>query len=280
MTGLSRRARAAVLAGPALALLTLLAPRSARAEHSTTECTAAAESAQLLRNAGKLVQARAQLLVCMKSCPRLVQNDCGQWLHDVDARIASVVVRATDARGQDVSNVRVSMDGTVLMSRLDGLAAQVDPGVHRFVFEREGNPTVVEDVTIREGEKARTITVKLPDPPKAKVEVAPPPPRPLFPTSSIVLGAVGLAGMGVFTAYHLSASSDLDSMRAECAPNCPSEAVDTLDQKIFVSNVALGVGASALAGAILVFLFEGGWRTPAGPTTTTGATPRPFVVRF
>lgn len=274
-----KRARARGASALAV-VVALLAPRVARAEHSTNECTAAAESAQLLRNAGKLVQSRAQLLVCMKTCPRIVQNDCGQWLHDVDARIASVVVRATDARGQDVSNVRVSMDGTVLMSRLDGLAAQVDPGVHRFVFEREGNPTVVEDVTIREGEKARTIAVKLPDPPKAHVEVAPTPARPLFPVSSIVLGVVGVAGMGVFTAYHVSASSDLDAMRAECAPNCPPGAVDTLDQKIFVSNVALGVGASALAGAILVFLFDGGWRTSSSPAPTSGSARRPFVVRF
>ncbi len=271
-----------VATGLALAAIALAVPRTAHAD-TQNECTAAAESAQLLRNANKLVQARAQLLTCMKACPRLVQNDCGQWLHDVDARIASVVVRATDARGADVSNVRVSMDGAVLMNRLDGLAAAVDPGVHRFVFEREGNPPVVEDVTIREGEKARSILVKMPDrpaPPPASGAPAPREPRPLFPTSSIVLGAVSAVGFGTFIVYHLAAKSDLDAMRTECAPKCEGDAVDTLDQKIFVSNVALGVGISALAGAALVFLFEGGWRSGGTNAPTMGRSKPSFVVRF
>lgn len=258
-----------------IAALTLALAPPARADNAN-ECTAAAESAQTLRNAGKLVEAQAQLHTCMKTCPRLVQTDCGQWLHDVEMRVASVVVRATDARGTDVLNVRVSMDGTLLMRRLDGLAAPVDPGVHRFVFEHEGSATVTQDVTIREGEKARTISVTLPDPPAPKGEPAGREVRPLVPTSSIVLGALGVVGLGTFVVYHLSAKSDLDAMRSECAPRCPADGVDTLDQKILVSNIALGVGATALAGAILVFLFEGGHRS----STTTATTRAPFAVSF
>lgn len=258
-----------------VAALALALARPARAD-TANECTAAAESAQTLRNAGKLVQAQAQLLTCMKTCPRLVQTDCGQWLHDVEMRIASVVVRATDARGTDVLNVRVSMDGTLLMRRLDGLAAPIDPGVHRFVFEREGSATVTQDVTIREGEKARTISVTLPDPPAQKREPPVREVRPLVPTSSIVLGALGVVGLGTFVVYHLSAKSDIDAMRSECAPRCPADGVDSLDRKILVSNIALGVGATALAGAILVFLFEGGSRS----STTTATARAPFAVSF
>jgi len=264
----------------ALAALALALPGFARAD-SANDCTAAAESAQTLRNAGKLVQAQAQLRTCMKTCPRLVQNDCGQWLHDVEMRIASVVVRATDARGTDVLNVRVTMDGALLMHRLEGLAAPVDPGVHRFVFEREGSVTVTQDVTIREGEKARTISVSLPDPPKAKqVEQPVREVRPLFPTSSLVLGGLGVVGLGTFVVYHLSAKSDLDAMRTECAPRCPADGVDTLDQKILVSNIALGVGATALTGAILVFLFEGGWHSTKTTAPASGRAKAPFVVSF
>lgn len=263
----------------ALAALVLSLGGPARAD-KTNECTAAAESAQTLRNAGKLVQSQAQLLTCMKTCPRLVQTDCGQWLHDVEMRIASVVVRANDAHGTDVSNVRVTMDGTVLMNRLDGLAAPVDPGVHRFVFEREGSVTVTQDVTIREGEKARAISVSLPDPPKPKVEPPVRESRPLVPTSSLVLGAVGAVGIGTFVVYHLSAKSDLDAMRSECAPRCPADGVDTLDRKILVSNIALGVGATALASALLVFLLEGGAHSTKTTAQASGAARRPFVVSF
>jgi len=263
--------------GAVLAALTIAVSGPARAD-KTNECTAAAEAAQTLRNAGKLVQAQAQLLTCMKTCPRLVQTDCGQWLHDVEMRIASVVVRATDARGADVLNVRVTMDGAVLVNRLDGLAAPVDPGVHRFVFERDGSVTVTQDVTIREGEKARTISVTLPDPPTPKREQPVREPRRLFPTSSLVLGALGAVGLGTFAVYHLSAKSDLDAMRSECAPRCPADGVDTLDQKILVSNIALGVGATALASAVLVFVFEGGWRSSTAPTAAKAKAP--FVVSF
>lgn len=265
--------------GAALAALVLSLAAPARAD-KTNECTAAAESAQTLRNAGKLVQSQAQLLTCMKTCPRLVQTDCGQWLHDVEMRIASVVVRATDAHGTDVLNVRVTMDGAVLMNRLDGLAAPVDPGVHRFVFEREGSVTVTQDVTIREGEKARTISVSLPDPPRPKAEPSLREVRPRFPTSSLVLGAVGAVGLGTFVVYHLSAKSDLDAMRSECAPRCPADGVDTLDRKILVSNIALGVGATALASAILVFLLEGGSRSPTPTAQASARSMAPFVVSF
>jgi hypothetical protein len=195
-------------------------------------------------------------------------------------RIASVVVRATDARGTDVLNVRVTMDGALLMHRLDGLAAPVDPGVHRFVFERDGSTTVTQDVTIREGEKARTIAVTLPDPPTPKREAPVRESKPLFPTSSLVLGGLGVVGVGTFVVYHLSAKSDLDAMRSECAPRCPADGVDTLDRKILVSNIALGAGATALAGAILVFVFEGGWRSGQATSSSRGSLKAAFAVAF
>jgi hypothetical protein len=254
----------------------VLVPGVARAE--SRECAAAAEAGQLLRNSGKLVQARDQLLTCMKVCPRLVQNDCGPWLHDVEARLASIVIRATDPSGREITDVRVMVDGTALTSRLDGLAVPVDPGVRKLTFEHDGHPTIVQDVTIREGEKARAITVRFEDPPVAKPEPPPYPPHreARLPTSAIILGGVGVVGMGLFTVYHVSAKNDLDTLREGCAPRCPESEVEAVDRKIFVSNVALGVGIAALAAAVVVWIVEG----RAGSPGSTAASRNSLLLRF
>lgn len=247
--------------------LLLLAPGAAFGETKTRECAAAAESAQLLRNSGKLLQAKEQLLTCAKSCPPVVQVDCGQWLTDVDARLPSVVVRARDGKGREVTNVHVMIDGVVQTTRLDGIAIPIDPGTRRFVFDRVGSPTVEENATIREGEKARRIDVVFADARE---------PERRFPTSAIVLGGVGVLALGSFAVYHFSAKSDLDTLRSECAPRCPEEQVDAVDRKIFVANVSLGIGIAAILGAAFVFFVDG----PSSSSKTTGRGQSPFLLRF
>ncbi|MBS2018657.1 MAG: hypothetical protein JST00_37670 [Deltaproteobacteria bacterium] len=238
----------------AVGLVALSSEGMARAE--SRECTAAAETGQVLRNSGKLVQAKERLLVCMKSCPAVVQNDCGQWLHEIEQRLPSIVVRATDPSGKEVTDVRVVVDGAPLASRLDGIAVPIDPGLRKMTFEREGFAPVSEDLTIREGEKARPVVVRFKELARAKTTPARADERGI-PTTTFVLGGVGLVGLGMFTVYHLSAKSDLDAMRETCAPRCAADEADKVETKIAVSNVALGVGIAALAGAALVWILEG-----------------------
>lgn len=252
----------------------------ARAE--SRECTAAAEAGQTLRNSGKLVQARERLLACMKGCPAVVQNDCGQWLHDVEQRLPSIVIRATDPAGKEITDVRVTVDGTQVATRLDGLALPIDPGLRKLAFEHEGLPTVTEELTVREGEKARSVVVRFKEVPKEKPATPVLRTESRIPTSSFILGGVGVVGLGMFTIYHLSAKSDLDGLRETCAPRCAQEEVDKVDTKIFVSNLALGIGIAAIAGAVLVWLVDG--KTTVA-TTKTGSTslvdPRaPLRIRF
>lgn len=250
----------------------------ARAE--SRECTAAAEAAQTLRNSGKLVQARERLLACMKGCPTVVQNDCGQWLHDVEQRLPSIVVRATDPAGKEITDVRVTVDGTVLATRLDGLAIPVDPGARKLVFEHEGLPAVTEEVTIREGEKARAVMARFKEQPK-ELLAAPSRTERRIPTSSFILGGVGIVGLGMFTVYHLSAKSDLDGLRDTCAPRCAQDEVDKVDTKIFVSNFALGIGIAAIAGAVLVWLVDGKTTVATKTGSTSLVDPRaPLRFRF
>jgi hypothetical protein len=123
---------------------------------SKQECVAANESAQDLQHAGKLREARARLAVCIAdTCPGAVREDCGQRLADVDRSIPTIVFDAKDAAGNDVSAVRVSMDGQALADKLVGTPIAVDPGEHKFVFEVQGAPPVSKVLVLHEGERNR-----------------------------------------------------------------------------------------------------------------------------
>jgi hypothetical protein len=141
----------------------LFATSSAGAAKPTKqECAAANESAQDLRRAGKLREARAHLAVCTAaSCPGPIREDCAQRLKEVEAAIPTVVLAASDSAGNDLSAVRVTMDGDVLLDKLGGAAIAVDPGEHRFVFESEGLRKAENVVLVREGDVDRQVRVVL-----------------------------------------------------------------------------------------------------------------------
>jgi hypothetical protein len=70
---------------------------SARADDKKV-CSDAYEKAQSLRDEGKLVTARDQMRTCARAtCAKFIAKDCATWLADVEARIPSVVLSATDA---------------------------------------------------------------------------------------------------------------------------------------------------------------------------------------
>lgn len=89
----------------------------------------------------------------------MVRRDCAQWQSEVIAMLPSVVFGAKDKQGRDLFDVTVSMDGEILVRKLDGKSVNVDPGPHTFKFEVAGAPPVVERALVKEGEKTRVITV-------------------------------------------------------------------------------------------------------------------------
>src|SRR5215471_13311683 len=99
--------RSALTAACAVALL---AP-PARADEAS-RCIKAAEDAQVQRDAGHLMSALDDLVICARDvCPIVVRQDCVSWLPQVEATLPSVLVHAVDARGADVVGVRVLIDG-------------------------------------------------------------------------------------------------------------------------------------------------------------------------
>lgn len=135
------------------------APLSAYAT-DVQACLAASEKGQRARSAGKLREARDHFLVCGgEGCPGMVRRDCAQWQSEVIGMLPSVVFGAKDKQGRDMFDVSVSMDGEVLVKKLDGKSVAVDPGPHTFKFEAAGVAPLVERALVKEGEKSRVITV-------------------------------------------------------------------------------------------------------------------------
>ncbi len=170
-----------VKAAAAVGLAFLLFAPSAKADPQNA-CADAYGRAQELRSKRKLVGAREALRVCsQQTCAAFIVKDCTTWLDEVQASLPSVVPVATDAAGNDIAGVRVSMDGEVLFDSSDGRSVDVDPGQHTFTFELKGgsateSPAVVKRVVVAEGEKNKRIAASFPKV-GAGQALAPPPPQ-------------------------------------------------------------------------------------------------------
>src|SRR5690349_21260086 len=120
----------------AVAVATVLGPAVARAasdgdaDAAKRECLARHEEAQIARRDRRMIDARAALRLCSAAaCPGAIRADCLEWLDQVARTLPSVVVSAR-ARGQDLSAVKVFVDGKLAAERLSGAALELDPGEH------------------------------------------------------------------------------------------------------------------------------------------------------
>jgi hypothetical protein len=250
-----------------LALVPLASPASADEKQA---CVAASEKAQQLRSAGKLGDARDQLNICGRpECPKLVQQDCTQWMSELLATLPSVVPGAKDRKGRDVVDARVTVDGKVVTEVLDGKPIVIDPGVHTFVFESKGLPSVKEQVVVKPGEKNRIVTVTFATPDDA---VAPPPSSAAppnagaaadssngssAPIAAYVLGGVGIVALGAALYFDLAASGDAHDLRSGCSPNCSQSDVDDVKTKYTIAGVTAGIGGALLITGIVLYFVHG-----------------------
>jgi hypothetical protein len=238
-------------------------------------CATAYENAQQLRNQLKLRRAREQLLVCgHSSCPSVVTTDCNKWLTQVDAALASVVLRARDERGELLTDVRVTMDGELLREKIDGAAVMVDPGLHLFRFESGTYPPVEQRQMLPKGDRNRQVEVQLiprqqesttrAEPNEVSKDEPKPAPRPepaagaSGPGAGVyVLGGIGLVALSSFAYFGLSGNSDASNLRASgCAPYCPKDEVNAARSKLIAANVSLGVGIAALGTAVILWAVQ------------------------
>ena len=259
---------------------------SVRAEDAKVKCANAYEQAQRTRKNGELRASQKNLLVCTNPvCPAVLRDDCLRWADEVERAMPTVVFAVRDPAGQDVTDVRVLVDGVLLAEKVDGKAHAIDPGSHTLRFESEGSVAVEQVVVILEGEKLRTLSVTLPS--AAPVETAGPPkvegePARPIPASVYVLGAIGIVGLGGFAYFGLKGKSEKSTLD-DCKPGCDPADVDHAKRTFLYGDVALGVGVVSLGIATALFFTRpsaGSTDSTIGLAPTNGGVAATWIGRF
>lgn len=258
------------------ALLVLLCSPRALADNKA--CSKAYTNGQIQKKAGKLREAKKSLVACAQnSCPAFINSECAKWLNEVDSMLPTVVIAASDAQGNDLTNVTVSSDGKKLTDQLGGMALEMDPGPHTLRFEHKGNKPVEKKVVIREGEKARVIKVQFGSPNKAAPAPVSKPAagsggspavgaeattsHASSKTLAYVLGGVGVVGLGSFAYFGLTGTSQRSDLLGHCKNNVcdlPQDQIDSrrssIKTKFLIADISLGVGVVSLGLATYFFL--------------------------
>lgn len=287
----SPRSCAARLRAPRPALVALVAAAAclfeapAGASPTKSSCIAAFDRGQRARREGALLRAREDLLVCSQDeCPALLRADCSGVLREVDAAQPTIVLKATDGSGADVTDVGVELDGRSLATSLDGRAISVDPGKLSLVFHRAPWDPVTVEILIAQGEKSRIVRAVLgPRPAPTPLDAgrspspgpdAPPPKRSVVgwavPGGLVLASASALTFAGL---TRLSIGNEADELRATCAPLCRAEDQDRLASDLATANVALVIGLGTLALATITW-FVLAPKTPPRSVATTSWTLR------
>ena len=131
--------------------------------------------------------------------------------------------RARDGAGADL-DVRVTVDGAPLATRLDGQAIPMNPGMHAFHFQLADGASADARVVVAEGSQNQLVTTtlgglapQLPATPAQSTATVPAAPGGASPWRTVgwVLSGVGVVGLGVGAGFGIAAMSDKGS--ANCA---------------------------------------------------------------
>ncbi|HVH45214.1 MAG TPA: hypothetical protein VM925_22835 [Labilithrix sp.] len=223
-------------------------------------CADMYKNAQVQRKSGALRRARESLLVCVSDrCPSILQPDCTRWLTEVEAALPSVAIAAKGADGKDITTVRVTVDGQPFTEMLDGKSLSIDPGAHVFVFEHGSEQPIEQTIMVREGEKARVVSVSWA---KTQSDVsgttAAAPAKRGAPTTAWVFGGIGLAGLATFGVLGIHGMSRRSALEDECFGQCSQSKVDSIKSEFMIADIALGVGVVSLGISAALFLTSGG----------------------
>lgn len=259
----------------ALGLVTTAAAHSAAADPTVRECLDTHTRAQEMRLSGRLLESREEMNRCaLEICPDQISADCLSWLDELRQQIPTVVFEVT-ADGVTRADVRVSVDGKLVMDRLNGRAVELDPGPHTLRFELSPFAPIEREVLVKEGDKLQIISVRFsstrepapaPAPPRPvppPVPVAPlptpldPPPvptvRPIPVATYMFLGA-GAAAAASGVAWGLASKSLRDEMDGRCVPDCSADNINALRQRAMLTDLSWGLSALSFASAAVLYL--------------------------
>lgn len=244
--------RARWMTVPVVAALTCI---SAGAQADDKECMAAASKGQELRDEGKLTEARTLFERCADpSCPAPIPGYCAEWLGDVARKMPTVVFRAVDETGHDVTDASAQIDGSAPVA-VDGRAVDVNPGKRTIRISRAGSRPFEDVIVVAQGEKDRVVVAKLAPAPIAATPVETPAPVKTsrgVPTASWVAWGIGGAALLSFAAFGLKARVDYDDYESRCGSRCAPSERDTVQTSVTIADVSLVVALLA-AGVGTVF---------------------------
>ena len=216
---------------------------------------------------------------------------CESGLAKRRSDIPSIVVTATSESGADIADGRLLVDGEARSSYVLGAPIEVDPGTHEIVLERVGTAPLKMTIVAAVSKKLRPVELEataVPPPPVAASQppvAASPPPvaAPLvaatadhsettwsgLETAGIVVGAFGIAAVGVGVGFGIDAhSKNIDSQDfCDSGNTCNSKGASLREGAFTAAHVAtaaLVIGGVAVAGGTAMFVLA-----PSGTEQTT-----------
>jgi hypothetical protein len=216
-------------AGLAMALFTAEAPAFA---DDVERCVAVSADAQRARHRHEISVARDGFIECSsEKCPAIVRSKCAAWLEEVQGIAPSIVIAVNSASG-DVPAARITVDGRPVA---EGMSITIDPGSHVVAASAENYESASTTFVAREGEKNRTLQLRL----TAKAHATPAPvPRPVQPITWLT-GGLSLAGLASFAIFGSLGRAEAQKLRDSCAPGCSESQRDSAHTLYLVADISL-----------------------------------------
>lgn len=240
-------------------------PALAQPPRGRAACEIVYKNALKLEKKAQLVEAHRKAASCARpECGPFLEQQCSVLADRIEGDLPSVVPVVTDEDGEPVVDVSVSMDGQPLCSQIDGHALSIDPGVHQFSFQKNGDVVAERKLIIAQGQRNRAIRVKLKAKPadeqvsataesehklskaisSADDDAIPEQKGHSYLPSLVLLGS-GAAAITSWALLTYWGNQDNDQL-SQCSPNCPQSSLDHIRHLYLGADISLGVGIPAL----------------------------------
>jgi hypothetical protein len=248
---------------------------SAAAQDGERDCSAVYDAAQEAESTGDLHTALEFYESCaVDSCANPARRSCEAHALRLELDAPTIVPLAKTANGEPIVDADLTMDGRLLTSHLNGRAIGVDPGLHEFVFSKDGKTLGSVRLVVAQGQRNRELWM-IEAPVHSAQHLAPvvmkrethvaAPRAAVAPTESnehsasvapYLLGGTALLGGGAYALLSTWARND-NAELSRCTPNCPKESVQHIRNLYLAADISLGVGIAAAVGSIASFIVSG-----------------------